>query len=247
MGGGPSIANTVTVVNDVVTKVITDTLQSASSQATAVQTLNIDCRDFPNSDDLQHCFTYFSSTGDPSVVQAVCGPEGIMTCGGAGITINGAINVDLDSQARSKAVNKINTSISNDVKSAIQQQANELDFGSAEENSLGVFTTAVTNIVENFIQNDFTSINQTQTINIKGTQLRVASLNAVLDLVKKNVLQNTVYIQAVNTLSNDVAAFSKQSSHLQGPLTILFYVFGIVVGGFFIFGIVLWIIKQNRK
>ena len=46
MGGGHSVKNTVNVINQTVTSVITTTLQTSSSQASAIQTLNVDCTEF---------------------------------------------------------------------------------------------------------------------------------------------------------------------------------------------------------
>ena len=168
-----------------------------------------------------------------------------MGCGANGITINGAINVNLSADLRNKVQTEVKNSINNNIQSIMQQQSGMLQFGNKEENDINVFTTVVNTLVGKFIQNDFTNMSQTQNIKLENVYLRVASLDAVTNLIQKSIIENSNYQKAVNTISNNIVAMSQQTQVMQGPLQLLFYVVGIVIGGFLILGLILWILRQK--
>lgn len=248
MGGGPSVANITKVVNDAVTTTIANSIQFASDQSIARQTLNIDCQDMPGIGTLsENCFIAMKQVGSTDAVGTVCGPQTLMTCGVNGVTISGAINVNLDSNSVNNAKQQIANNIKTNIASQLSQETNAIVFSSDESNELNSITTIVQNLAANFIQNDLTNITQTQTINLKDVQVRVVSLKSVIDLVQNNIISSTTYQQAINDLSNSIVAQATQKNKLEGPLTVLMYVFGIIVGILVVFGLALWIIKKNRK
>ena len=129
----------------------------------------------------------------------------------------------------------------------MQQQTGLLQYGDKEKNDIDVFSKIVDTVVGKFIQNDLTSVTQSQTIKLKNVYIQVASLDNVIDIIQKNVIQNTSYQRAVNTISTSIDASSSQTQILEGPLQALFYVSGIVVGGFVIFGLILWNLRKSKK
>jgi hypothetical protein len=260
LSGGHSVSNTINVVNKSITSLITTTLQQSSSQATAIQSLNVDCTEFATTTatrlyggnvqgsdptvTLKGCFKIFENRPKEDI-EKICGS--FMECGGDNITISGAIDLNMSSDTKNKVKQQINTGITNNIKSIMQQQIGLLQFGDKENNTINVFSSVVTNIVNNFIQNDLATIKQTQNIKIKNVYVHVVKLDDVINLIQKNIINNKTYQNAVNKISNDIYAYTKQSYVMQGPLNLLFSIAGILIGGFVILGLILWIIKQQNK
>lgn len=251
MGNGnssPSVQNTSNVINNAVTNTITTSLQSASASATARQILNIDCQDIAQLDNnVENCFIAMKQVGTTDALLEVCGPQSLITCGANGITISGSINVNLDATESNQVVQQVSNTLSSNISSLMSQQTNSIIFSSAEKNHIDALSNIVQNLTSQLIQKDLTSIQQSQIINLKNVQVRVASLETVTNLIKKNILQNGAYQQVLNDISTTILAKSTQDNKLQGPLTTLMYVFAIIVGLLIFFGLALWIIKKNRK
>lgn len=244
----PSVKNITTVINDAVINTITTSLQSASASATARQILNIDCQDISQIDNrIENCFIAMKQVGTTDALLEVCGPQSLVICGANGVTISGSINVHLDTTESNQAVQQVSNTLTSNLSSLMSQQANSLIFSSAEENSIKDISNIVQNLTAQFIQQDLIGIQQSQIINLKNVQVRVASLETVTNLIKKNIIQNNAYQGVVNNIATTILAKSTQDNKLQGPLTTLMYVFAIIVGLLIFFGVALWIIKKNRK
>ena len=252
MGGGHSVETVTAAVNKSVLNAITKVVQAASAQATAIQTINIDCRDAASSiserltgtNELQGCLNIFKDRPLEDIKE-ICGS--LVTCGANGITITGGINVNLNENIKNNVVMQVTDNIRNDIKSLTKQETGLFEFSAKENDDVKDFVNATQTIIGNFIQNDLSTVSQTQQIELKNVSLHVASLNDVIDLIQKNVIENDAYIKAVSTISNNIVSTARQSRVMQGPLTILFSVFGIVIGVLVIFGLILWIIKRIRK
>ena len=238
MSGGNSVKNNISLINESVINLITTCIQTASAEATAIQTVGINCEKFATTSNerLINCFnTFYDRSLDD--IEQIC--ANFMGCGANGITINGAINVNLSADLRNKVQTEVKNSINNNIQSIMQQQSGMLQFGNKEENDINVFTTVVNTLVGKFIQNDFTNMSQTQNIKLENVYLRVASLDAVTNLIQKSIIENSDYQKAVNTISNNIIAMSQQTNVMQGPLQLLFYIVGIVIGLFLILGLIL--------
>ena len=245
MSGGNSVKNNISLINESVTNLITTCIQTASAEAAAIQTVGINCEKFATTSNerLINCFnTFYDRSLDD--IEQIC--ANFMVCGANGITITGAINVNLSADLRNKVQMEVKNSINNNIQSIMQQQSGMLQFGNKEENDINVFTTVVNTLVGKFIQNDFTNMSQTQNIKLENVYLRVASLDEVTNLIQKSIIENSNYQKAVNTISNNIVAMSQQTHVMQGPLQLLFYIVGIVIGFFLILGLILWILRKNK-
>ena len=254
MGGGHSVENTVNIINKSVTDVMTSSIQNFSSQTSAIQKLNIECQQFADmtgkrllGDPVQKipgCFEIFK--GRPlQDIEQICST--FMTCGASNVNISGAINVDMSSDMKTSMETEISNNIKNNVKSIMTQEMGLLQFGSKEENELNIFSEVTTRIMIEFIQNDFSNVKNTQELTVGNVSLSVVSMDSMVKMIQNNIIENESYQKVVNGISNFIVANSSQTSVMTGPLTVLFYVAGIIIGGLIIFGLILVIIKQNRN
>ena len=257
MGGiGSKVTNMVTTINSICTSEVVKIIQSASQETEVLQTLDIDCRqaldDQCNIN--QECSSFqtqcFDALKDYSsdTINKVCGENGLITsCGAEDISMSGALNINLKTISEDDIKTNLQNSISNNIKSQATQELNLLSFGDKEENEITEVSNIVTKIAVNVVNNDLSKISSIQNINIKGYELQVASISSVQKIVSDTLSNNSIYISAVNNLANTLVATSTESSKLEGPLTILFYALGIILGGFIILGLILWIIKRKKS
>lgn len=246
MGGANSVENNISLINQSVTNLITTSIKTASTKSTAIQTIKIDCEKFSKtaSERMNNCFNVFHDRSLDEIEQ-IC--TNFMTCGVNGITMTGAINVNLSADLRKNVQLEVENNINNNIKSIMQQQSGLLQFGNKEINDIKVFTSVVNTLMVKFIQNDFTNMSQTQNISLENVYLRVVSLDAVTNLIQKSIIENSNYQKAVNTISNNIFAMSKQTHTMEGPMQLLFYIVGIAMGGLLILGLILWILRQNKN
>jgi len=248
-----SVSNIVRTINKSITNVLTSTFQNSTVEATAIQSLFVDCTSFQEqaTDRLvgidvvgkkyPGCFELFA---DRSLEERLKICNSGSRCGASNVSISGAINVNLTTAIKNELVQKIMKSIKNNIKSVVAQETGLIQFGDTIESSITVYESSIVNIISTFVEITATTIQQSQQLRIQGTSVDVVSLEAFSEVLETNVLGNSVYQAATVQLATQIEVIAKQQFVLLGPLDLLFTICGILILGAMIFGTALKLINE---
>lgn len=232
-------------INQQMTNIITNVIQNASTTSTAIQSLNVDCEKYNEilGKYTMDCLDIFKDFS-PDDKLKLC--EAPFKCGGNDIRISGVINVNVDSKQESAIQTTIENKIKENVEQVAKQEIGFFSMGDTLKTKINNFSKMSTNIINHFIQNTLSKADSIQTVNIKGGWLNTISMEQLVDMIDKSVLDNKWYTKILNEMSTSILQRASQNQGVLGsPIKILITlsIIGVII--FIMIGIFLWILKKK--
>ena len=248
MGGLFSSVETITNnINKNITNLTINSIQSSSSTIDQSQTLNINCTEWVKESTVAKMACVKEI---PDLIKSGMSPEKAAEvckiydfgCSANNINMKGVMQNNINDDM----ILKIQTYLANNIKSAIDNAASQsggISIGSTVVSSVGAEIDNIQNVIQTYLQTDFTNINGTQTIMINNAPASFITQDIFSDNFKTYTASNTVYTSSVNEIASAIKNASSQNFGGGSIITIIIVIILILI----IFGIIYWIWQKRSS
>lgn len=232
------------VVN-VMTSIISDSLQQATLQSDFSQSVEVNCEGFITQEQNQlitDCRERQAANKvfDAATLTAICGP--FATCGGSQITLRSGVTTDLSANQMNLANASVTNAMSTKLKTELEKE-NSILFDDKQSSNVKSLATAATEFFVENNQDVLVKATGAQTVTIKDAQVDFVSLISVQDVFATALQENEQVATAITTVTVDIQDIQKQSS---GVLDVVWTVMGVCLGLVLLVALVLGLIKFIR-
>lgn len=246
-----SVVNITDTLNENITNLVINSVQIASTNIFQNQTLNIDCREWQKdtAEGKINCAIEFNGIMTPEKAVEFCNTIWGSSCGANGVMMKGVMQVNIDDDMKITIKNNISSNIKTTIDNAASKTNSGLGgIGNSVTTKVSSDIENIQNILQNYIQYDYNSISQSQTINVKNAYVSLITQDVFTDAFKSFTANNNSYTTSIDNISSAIQNSSDQNLGILGG-NIIITIVVVIIGILFIIGIILWILKRrsNKK
>jgi hypothetical protein len=245
--------NNIKSVNDIVSSVIINSLQTATTKLSQSQELNLSCdASVVNALAIaeESCWINtlpFLENGEYTTddVIKICKP---MSCiGNENIEISGSIFARTITEMNQQTQIDITNQITNNIKSYVTAENNSIvpSILDITENIVKNINKQVVNVLQTTVQKSINDIKTDQLIKLKNVTIRNVSQKSTQEVISQKLLENSQYVSAVSTLANYITAST--SSVRTSAIMDTFWTIIKVIIALVIIGVITWLIQKYKR
>lgn len=248
-GIGNSVTNITNNINKNITNLVISSVQSSSTDISQSQTLDIDCTQWTDDQKegkmacVEEAAQLIREGHSSEEATQICKIWEDGTCGANGVTMKGV----MQSQINDDLKLKIKTYLANNIKSAIDNAANQSGaggIGNSVTSQVGSEIDNIQGVIENYMQNDYNNISAYQSIKLKNGSISLITQDTFMDSFKSYTASNTVYTTSVNKIASTIKNATDQNL---GSGNTIITIIVVIIGLLIIFGIIYWIWQKRSS
>lgn len=253
MGGGNSVLNISKSINNNITNLTINSIQTSSTNINQSQSLIVDCGEWNSmvtnakiqcSHDVINSINIGKMT--PQEGANYCSKIFDGTCGANGVSMKGVMQVSISEDMRTNIVSKIQNGVKGSIENAAKQSTGILQFADHTTTVIDDESTNITNTLKNYIQDSYSTITSKQTIMVANAQVSLITQDTFIDDFQKKVLNSSDYSSSVNKIATAIKnSADQENGTLGGGSTIIAIVVSIILI-LIVIGIILWFLKKKR-
>jgi hypothetical protein len=248
MGGGHSTNITQKAVTTAVAMAITNIIQSVSNKVSSIQTLNVDCNEW-NRNNI-HMYTKCQSINKSRSVDDIirmCKPL-LQKCGVRNINFKSIIVVSVKAMQSATLSTKLRQDLANKMEGTIKQTTGFFQFGDSNNTYMENVVNSVMKVITNTENHVNLNLPTVQAVNLHGGFHELITVDSSVDYISSVIQKSTAVTKAIQALTAQQKSLNEQSAGDFGRLfRILIGVIVAVIGLLLVLGIILWLIKKNKK
>lgn len=236
MGSGNSSTNSVSSILNIVSTIVTQSMQQAVNVVSLSQYLEADCLAFKLAvdDNIRKCQEDLLELGGttPADILQVCNLnlQNVLTCGGSQIAFRQAVNLNLTADQRSAVQTAVQENLENQLTSQTLASSGLLSFNQKIKDEIAELATAVSEVFNANIQQIYSNTEGRQTVYLNAGLLQFVSLDQNVKNIVNLLMTDRDVVRLSQSIVNDISVqLAAQTSTVSTILWVAIAIIGAVV------------------